>query len=108
MYVWWKSIVLIFFVAIPLSFEYSSYIVDEGDVSISPVLKLNEPSPCCITVYAELTDGPGRDQATGKFHYYAVFYLTFVNVCKYILENTTSNDTLTISLNATDSTVAIL
>ena len=65
------------FVAIPLSFEHSSYTVDEGDVSILPVLKLSEPSPCCITIYAELTDGPGSDQATGKFHYYVVFLFNF-------------------------------
>ena len=64
-----KSIMLIFFVAISMSFEQSSYTVDEGVGYIYPVLKLSKPAPCCITVRAELTDGPGNDKATGKCHY---------------------------------------
>ena len=39
-----------------MSFDQSSYFVDEDGGSISPVLELSEPTPCCITVYVELTD----------------------------------------------------
>ena len=46
----------IIFIEISMSFDRSSYVVDEDGGSISPVLELSEPAPCCITVYVELTD----------------------------------------------------
>ena len=43
-----------FFVAIRVAFNPSTYTVEEDVGTFSPVLTLNRPSPCCITVFAEL------------------------------------------------------
>ena len=48
---------------INIRFDKTSYTVDEDIGSISPVLKLDKPSPCCITVLVELTERT----ATGEF-----------------------------------------
>ena len=44
-------------------FDKTSITVDEDIGTISPVLKLDKPSPCCITVLVELKD----QTATGEF-----------------------------------------
>ena len=51
-----------FSVAIRAGFDPSTYMVEEDVGTFSPVLTLNTPSPCCITVFAELMD----DTATGE------------------------------------------
>ena len=43
-------------VAIWAGFNPSTYIVEEDVGTFSPVLTLNRPSPCCITVFAKLID----------------------------------------------------
>ena len=49
-------------VVIHVGFNQSSYTVNEYVGTLSPVLSLDRPSPCGITVFAELVD----DTATGK------------------------------------------
>lgn len=46
-----------------IRFDKTSYTVDEDVGSISPLLKLDRPSPCCISVLVELTERT----ATGEF-----------------------------------------
>ena len=52
-----------FSIEISLSFNTSTYIVNEDVGTLSPILTLNKPSPCYITVLAELTDV----SATGEY-----------------------------------------
>ena len=47
---------MLFSTEISLSFNLSNYNVNEDTETLSPVLTLDKPSPCCITVLAELTD----------------------------------------------------
>ena len=54
------------YVEISVRFDKSSYTVNESEGTVVPVLKLDQPSPCCITVYAELTSGTRSSDATGK------------------------------------------
>ena len=54
------------FVVLSMRFDKSSYTVNEDEGEVEPVLKLSEPSPCCITVYAEVTSRTGSTAATGK------------------------------------------
>ena len=49
-----------------MRFDKSSYTVKEDEGTVVPVLKLDKPSPCCITVYVELTSGTTCSDATGK------------------------------------------
>ena len=51
-----------FSVEISVGFDLSTYTVEEDVGTFSPVLTLNRPSPCCITVFADLMD----DTATGE------------------------------------------
>ena len=51
-----------FYVEISVGFDSSTYTVEEDVGTFSPVLTLNRPSPCCITVFTELVD----DTATGE------------------------------------------
>jgi len=37
--------------------------MNENDGELSPILTLDKPSPCCLNIYAELTDVT----ATGEF-----------------------------------------
>ena len=46
-----------------MNFERTSITVDEHVGTISPVLKLNKPSPCCLSVLVELKERT----ATGEF-----------------------------------------
>ena len=49
-----------------MRFDESSYTVKEDEGTVVPVLILDKPSSCCITVYAELTSGTRSSNATGK------------------------------------------
>ena len=51
------------FTVIQMNFERTSITVDEHVGTISPVLKLSKPSPCCLSVLVELKERT----ATGEF-----------------------------------------
>ena len=46
--------VSLYIAAIKMSFRQSSYSVSEDVGVVTPMLSIDKPSPCCLTVYAEL------------------------------------------------------
>ena len=50
------------FTVISMHFDKTYITVDEDVGSISPLLELNKPSPCCLTVLVELMDRTATDE----------------------------------------------
>ena len=48
---------LFLYIEISVGFDSSTYTVEEDVGVFSPELTLDRPSPCCITVLAELVNG---------------------------------------------------
>ena len=46
-----------------VGFEQSLYIIKEDNTSFMPMMELDRPSPCCITIRAKLVDY----NSTGEF-----------------------------------------
>lgn len=53
---------MLHFVDIVASFDKKVYRVQEHQGSVSPEIKLSEPSPCCFILHAELSDGTAHGE----------------------------------------------
>ena len=76
---YYLSTYVVLFIAIKVSFNYSTFTVKEDDNTLQISMFLSEPSPCCLNVFVEFTNEFIDDKATGE--------LCIVHIYAYIVNN---------------------